>query len=137
MRASHALPRRESAGSMRNTMKREYDFSKAKRGPVIRVPKGQTRITIPLDDHVLDWFRRQVDEAGGATIKPLSTLPAKLRSTGRGIHRGDLAACYSGGDAPCKLTGRWLGEDWRPSTTASRRLRRVVWVRPQRSRRDT
>jgi hypothetical protein len=56
---------------MRNTMKREYDFSKAKRGPVIRVPKGQTRITIPLDDHVLDWFRRPVDEAGGGDYQTL------------------------------------------------------------------
>ena len=27
-------------------MKREYDFSKAKRGPVVKVPKGKTRITI-------------------------------------------------------------------------------------------
>jgi uncharacterized protein (DUF4415 family) len=52
-------------------MKREYDFSKAKRGPVIRVPKGQTRVTIPLDDRVLDWFRRQVDEAGGGEYQTL------------------------------------------------------------------
>jgi uncharacterized protein (DUF4415 family) len=59
-------------------MKREYDFSKAKRGPVIRVPKGQTRITIPVDDHVLDWFRRQVDEAGGGDYQTL--INAALRS---------------------------------------------------------
>ena len=52
-------------------MKREYDFSKGKRGPVIRVPKGQTRITIPVDDRVLDWFRRQVDEAGGGDFQAL------------------------------------------------------------------
>jgi uncharacterized protein (DUF4415 family) len=62
---------------MRNSMKREYDFSKAKRGPVIRVPKGQTRITIPLDAHVLDWFRRQVDEAG----KDLLHLTCEIRGT--------------------------------------------------------
>ncbi len=46
-------------------MKREYDFSKAKRGPVISVPKGKTRITIRLDDDVIDWFRDQVEKAGG------------------------------------------------------------------------
>lgn len=52
-------------------MKREYDFSKGKRGSVISVPKGKTRITIRLDDDVLDWFRRQVDEAGGGNYQSL------------------------------------------------------------------
>jgi uncharacterized protein (DUF4415 family) len=46
-------------------MKREYDFSKAKRGPVVAVPKGKTRITIRLDDEILAWFRDQVERAGG------------------------------------------------------------------------
>jgi uncharacterized protein (DUF4415 family) len=52
-------------------MKREYDFSKAKRGPVIPVPKGKTRITIRLDDDVIAWFRNQVDEAGGGNYQSL------------------------------------------------------------------
>lgn len=52
-------------------MKREYDFSKGKRGPVLTVPKGKTRITIRLDDDVLDWFRSQVDEAGGRNYQSL------------------------------------------------------------------
>lgn len=52
-------------------MKREYDFSKAKRGPVIPVPKGKTRITIRLDDDILDWFRQQVDQAGGGNYQSL------------------------------------------------------------------
>ncbi len=52
-------------------MKREYDFSKAKRGPVLPIPKGKTRITIRLDDTVLDWFRRQVNEAGGGNYQTL------------------------------------------------------------------
>lgn len=52
-------------------MNREYDFSRAKRGPVIRVPKGKTRITIRLDDDILDWFRRQVDQAGGGNYQTL------------------------------------------------------------------
>jgi uncharacterized protein (DUF4415 family) len=50
-------------------MKREYDFSKAKRGPVIAVPKGQTRITIRLDDEILAWFRDQVEHAGGGNYQ--------------------------------------------------------------------
>jgi uncharacterized protein (DUF4415 family) len=52
-------------------VRKEYDFSKAKRGPVVRVPKGKTRITIRLDDDLLAWFRRQVDAAGGGNYQTL------------------------------------------------------------------
>jgi uncharacterized protein (DUF4415 family) len=50
-------------------MKREYDFSKAKRGAVVSVPKGKTRITIRLDDEILSWFRDQVERAGGGSYQ--------------------------------------------------------------------
>src|SRR5882757_423410 len=50
-------------------MKREYDFRKAKRGPVVPVPKGKTRITIRLDDDILAWFRDQVELAGGGNYQ--------------------------------------------------------------------
>jgi uncharacterized protein (DUF4415 family) len=50
-------------------MKREYDFRKAKRGAVISVPKGKTRITIGLDEEILDWFREQVERAGGGNYQ--------------------------------------------------------------------
>jgi uncharacterized protein (DUF4415 family) len=52
-------------------MKREYDFSKAKRSPVIAVPKGKTRITIRLDDEILAWFRDQVERAGRGNYQSL------------------------------------------------------------------
>jgi hypothetical protein len=52
-------------------MRRNYDFSKAKRGPVIRTPRGKTRITIRIDDDVLEWFRKQVHEAGGGNYQTL------------------------------------------------------------------
>lgn len=52
-------------------MKKEYDFSKGRRGPVIRVPQGKTRVTIRLDDDILDWFRQQVDDAGGGNYQTL------------------------------------------------------------------
>jgi uncharacterized protein (DUF4415 family) len=52
-------------------MKKEYDFSKGKRGPVIRVPAGKTRVTIRLDDDVVEWFREQVDRAGGGNYQSL------------------------------------------------------------------
>jgi len=53
-------------------MNKEYDFSKGKRGPVSKAPKGKTRITIRLDDDVLDWFRQQVHSAGGGNYQHAS-----------------------------------------------------------------
>ena len=50
-------------------MKHEYDFRKAKRGAVVSVPKGKTRITIRLDDEILAWFRDQVERAGGGNYQ--------------------------------------------------------------------
>jgi uncharacterized protein (DUF4415 family) len=50
-------------------MKREYDFRKAKRGPVVSVPRGKTRIMIRLDDEILHWFREQVERAGGGNYQ--------------------------------------------------------------------
>jgi uncharacterized protein (DUF4415 family) len=44
-------------------MKKEYDFSKGRRGPVIPQP-GKTRITIFLDDDILEEFRERADAAG-------------------------------------------------------------------------
>jgi len=52
-------------------MKNEYDFSNGKRGPVLRVPANKTRVTIRLDEDILDWFRRQVDDAGGGNYQTL------------------------------------------------------------------
>ncbi len=52
-------------------MKREYNFSKAKRGPVVPIPKGKTRITIRLDEDILAWFRQQVNRAGGGSYQTL------------------------------------------------------------------
>jgi uncharacterized protein (DUF4415 family) len=52
-------------------MRKHYDFSKAKRGPVVAVPKGKTRITIRLDDEVLAWFREQVHATGGGNYQTL------------------------------------------------------------------
>ncbi len=44
-------------------MKAEYDFSNAKRGAVIP-QTGKTRITIYIDDDVLEAFRERGDAAG-------------------------------------------------------------------------
>ena len=44
-------------------MKKAYDFTNGKRGPVIR-QRGKTRITIHIDNAVLDAFRGRADAAG-------------------------------------------------------------------------
>ena len=44
-------------------MRKEYDLSKAKRGPVLK-PTGKTRITIYLDDDVIEAYRKMGDEHG-------------------------------------------------------------------------
>ena len=58
-------------------MRKEYDLSQARRGPVVSVPKGKTRITIRLDDDLLEWFRSQVEAAGGGNYQSL--INAALR----------------------------------------------------------
>jgi len=52
-------------------MKKEYDFGKGKRGPVVKAPPGKTRITIRLDDDLVEWFREQVHAAGGGSYQAL------------------------------------------------------------------
>ena len=80
-------------------MKKEYNFSKGKRGAVIP-PAGKTRITIYLDDAVLKRFKEQSETSGtgyqtlindalnsylGLTEKPLT------EETVRRIVREELA----------------------------------------------
>lgn len=52
-------------------MKREYDFSKGKRGAVIPPEPGKTRITIRLDNEVLNHFRDLVHKMGGGNYQTL------------------------------------------------------------------
>jgi len=44
-------------------MRKEYDFSKGKRGAVVASP-GKTRITIMLDDDVIEHFREKAEAQG-------------------------------------------------------------------------
>ena len=51
-------------------MKKEYDFSKGKRGSVLPPepePEGKTRITIRLDRDVVDRFLELAEQSGGVT----------------------------------------------------------------------
>ena len=58
-------------------MTEEYDFSRARRGAIDPLPPGKTRITIRLDNDVLEWFRARVEAAGGGNYQSL--LNAALR----------------------------------------------------------
>jgi uncharacterized protein (DUF4415 family) len=51
-------------------VRREYDFSRGKRGAVV-APDGKTRITIHLDEDVVAWFKRQVEAVGDENYQTL------------------------------------------------------------------
>ena len=50
---------------------RDIDFSRARRGPAVRPEPGKTKISIRLDNTVLEYFRRVVDKAGGGNYQTL------------------------------------------------------------------
>ena len=50
---------------------RDIDFSGARRGSVIRPEPGKTKISIRLDNTILDYFRGVVDKAGGGNYQTL------------------------------------------------------------------
>jgi len=50
-------------------MKLSYDFRRGKRGRIVPPkpePRGKTRITIRLDEDLVDYFLREADASGGA-----------------------------------------------------------------------
>lgn len=51
-------------------MRREYDFTRGKRGAVV-APGRKTRITIRLDEDVVAWFKQRVEAAGGGNYQSL------------------------------------------------------------------
>jgi len=52
-------------------MKANYDFSKARRGAVVPAAGKKQRITIRLDKDVIEWFKSQVEAAGGGNYQTL------------------------------------------------------------------
>lgn len=78
----------------------DYDFSAGRRGAIVAPQPGKTRITIRIDDEVLDWFREQVDLAGGGSYQALMNAALKehvasrrepLEDTLRRVLREELA----------------------------------------------
>jgi len=93
-------------------MKKDYDFSKAKRGPVFRTPPGKTRITIRIDDDVLKWFRKQVHAAGGGNYQ---TMMNKA-----------LRDCIERQEEPLEATLRRVLREVIPSSARSRKAMPVA-----------
>jgi metal-responsive CopG/Arc/MetJ family transcriptional regulator len=94
-------------------MKKEYDFSRGKRGAVLRTSTRKTRITIRLDDDVLEWFRKQIHAAGGGSYQTLinralrsyiESQDESLEETVRRVLREELPRY--GRRSAASLTGR-------------------------------
>jgi len=106
-------------------MKREYDFSAAKRGAIIPSAAGKTRITIRIDDDVVDWFRAQVHAAGGGSYQSMmngalrefmARREGALAETLRNVLREELAPYLaSGALAPGKHGPTKRGKRRRPT----------------------
>ena len=61
--------------------KNEVDFSKAEQGAVLK-SANKTRITIRLDNDILDWFRQSTHQAGGGNYQTMinDALRTHIRS---------------------------------------------------------
>jgi len=57
--------------------RKPISFRGGRRGPVVPVPKGKVRITIRIDEDVVEWFKKQVTDAGGGSYQNL--MNAALR----------------------------------------------------------
>jgi uncharacterized protein (DUF4415 family) len=99
---------------------RDIDFSRAKRGPVVRPEPGKTKISIRLDNTILEYFRAVVDKAGGGNYQTLINEAlveyVHRRSTldvVRQVVREELAA-YGGGRGSNSALHRTGGRVARP-----------------------
>ncbi len=50
---------------------RDIDFSRARRGPVIKTEPGKTKISIRLDNRIIEHFRSIVERTGGGNYQTL------------------------------------------------------------------
>lgn len=74
-------------------MRKEYDFSKGRRGAVVPSP-GKIRITIMLDDDILEHFRSRAEAAGLGyqTMINSALRDAMSRAKGKGAEAKPLTA---------------------------------------------
>ena len=65
------------------------DFSKAKRGPIIKPDPNKVRITIRLDADVIDHFKNIVHDAGGGNYQTLinDALRGHIQAHDQGLEK--------------------------------------------------
>ena len=50
-------------------MKPKFDFSKARRGPLVPKDPNKTLVSIRLDNHALNYLGEMVDRSGGGSLE--------------------------------------------------------------------
>ena len=65
------------------------DFSKGKRGPVVKPDPNKVRITIRLDADIIDHFKKIVHKAGGGNYQTLinDALREQINAHDRGLEK--------------------------------------------------
>ena len=63
------------------------DFSKGKRGPIVKPDPNKVRITIRLDADIIEHFKNIVHEAGGGNYQSLinEALREQLKAKDKGL----------------------------------------------------
>lgn len=49
-------------------MKDHYDFSKGKRGAIFPLPPNHTKVTVAIDNEILDFLSAEATRRGGASF---------------------------------------------------------------------
>lgn len=71
---------------MKNTTAEPYrdiDFTEAKCGPIVAAELGKTKISIRLDNRVLDCFRNIVEQSGAGNYQTLINGASESTSTNK------------------------------------------------------
>jgi len=65
------------------------DFSKGKRGPVVKPDPNKVRITIRLDADIIEYFKDIVHEAGGGNYQTLinDALREHVQARDKGLEK--------------------------------------------------
>jgi uncharacterized protein (DUF4415 family) len=69
-------------------MRKQYDFSKGKQGPIIASP-GKTRITIMLDDDIIEHFRAEAEAKGTGYQTMINAALRAVASKAKGGPKDD------------------------------------------------
>ncbi len=91
---------------------RDIDFSVGRRGPVIEPEPGKTKISIRLDNRVIEHFRALVERAGGGNYQTLinDALVGQIQQGSmldamRQVLREEISAGKSSRLAPARTAG--------------------------------